>query len=226
MSRTIVVAFLLVFAFGTAGAQAVTVTPIVGGTVPLSGHFAMWRPVPSMAGFDSTLVRHEYQSGLSFGALVELARARGLGVAAQFTVNLAERTHDPPSVDPCEICSSTIYTVALMVTRERPLSARTRLHLMVGPEIQHLTGDATSNEGISPPPHVIRVDPTTSVGALASAGVSIARSERVSWRVQLAYRYHAPHYEPAYPELPPDISYESSPYQSLLLTAGATWRLR
>jgi hypothetical protein len=196
MMRTVAASLAIAMCSTLADAQAVRVTPLIGGTDTRAGSLVMYVPIPVVVGFDSVPQRYTYESGTSYGALIEWDRASWLDFAALASVNLSTRGYTNPAgpVD-CSTCESTIVGLGLLASTRWALSSRVALAVAAGPELLYFGGDAVTTEGTAPPPTEVKIDPAVTIGALGSVGLSYRTRPGQAIRLMLAYRAFAPKYE-------------------------------
>lgn len=222
MMRSLAVTFALMMCTAAADAQAVRLTPLIGGTEPRAGSLVMYVPIPVMAGFDSTPQRYTYDEGRSYGVLLEWDRASWLDFAALATVNQATRGFATLSgFGDCDACESTMIGLGLMASTRIALGGRVELSLAAGPEALFFSGDAVSTEGTAPPPTEVSISPTFAIGGVGSAGLSLRTRPGQALRLLLAYRAFAPKYEGA-----GNTSYTDESFRHLMWTVGYTFTLR
>lgn len=192
--RSLPVLGLLTLIPSLASAQRLELTPIFGASRPLGGEMVLWVPIPVTAGFDSVAHTYTMQPGAVYGLRAEF-RARGrLGFVGTFSVTSAERRRDTdPAVDPCETCTSIIYSGSLMATVHAELRQRLRLQAGVGAELLKLTGSAYTDPDFPPPSQVVVRDP--SIGLLLGVGVSYSVARRHRVRLDAFLRRYDPKYE-------------------------------
>lgn len=223
MMRTLVVGTALALCTTTAQAQRFFVTPIAGGTSPLAGELVMYVPVAATVGFDSIPQRYEYQAGTSFGALLEWRRASRLDFAVLATVNLSERSvSDPSGPQDCDVCGSTIIGLGMLANSQFKLGSRTELAVGAGPELLFFGGDATSTSSTAAPPTAVDINPTLSLGLIATAGLGYEIRAGHSFRLLLGYRQFRPSYVGAPDPFGP-TRFTDETTRQLLWTVGYTF---
>jgi hypothetical protein len=223
MMRTLVVGAALALCTTAAPAQRFFVTPLAGGTSPLGGELIMYVPIPATVGFESIPQRYEYQAGTSFGALLEWRRASRLDFAVLATVNLSERSvSDPSGPQACDVCGSTIVGLGFLANSQFKLGPRTELTVGLGPELLFYGGDATSTSGTATPPTAVDIDPTLSIGLIATAGLGYEIRAGHSLRLLLGYRHFKPSYVGA-PDPSGPTRFTGTMTHQLLWTVGYTF---